>query len=153
MVVNTIIKKIREKLMNALKAYVSVRTRFVTNLTVLDSHVKRPRQCHLQSVGLKGQALIDRRWVFRGVRIQLSFLHPWSLFPGGGLGASGFWPFFPALNLCTYLFIIQSVLIDPSPPLVSQVGAYFCIHPITRPLLLSISCVDRSLHRPNVFSH
>ena len=72
-----------------------VRTRFVTNLTVLDSHVKRPRQCHLQSVGLKGQALVTRWWVFRGVRAWSSFLHPWNPSPGAGLGGSGFWPFFP----------------------------------------------------------
>ena len=53
-----------------------VRTRFVTNLPVLDSHMKRPRQYHLQSVGLKGQALVTRRWVFRGSSYIVKFPSP-----------------------------------------------------------------------------
>ena len=84
----------------------SVRTRFVTNLTVLGSHVKRPKQCHLQSVGLKGQALVTRWWVCHGVHTRLSYLHPWSLSPGGGLGGSGFWPFFPARSIDYSLFLL-----------------------------------------------
>ena len=44
----------------------------------------------------------------------------------------------------THLYIIWSFLVDPSPPLVSRVGAYFCIHPINRPLLLSASREDWS---------
>ena len=44
--------------------------------------------------------------VFRGVRTWLSCLHPWSLSPGGGLGGSGFLPFFPAFSLDYLLFLL-----------------------------------------------
>ena len=72
---------------------------------MLGSHVKRPKQYHLQSVSLRSQALVTRRWVSRDVHTWFSFLHPWSLSSGGGLGGSGFWPFFPAPSL-DYLFFL-----------------------------------------------
>ena len=39
---------------------------------------------------------------------DLNRVHPESLSPGGGLGGSGFWPFFPApcFRLLTFPFIL-----------------------------------------------
>ena len=44
----------------------------------------------------------------------------------------------------TPLYIIWSFLVDLGPPLVGQIGAYFCTRSISRPLLLFVSCEDRS---------
>ena len=44
--------------------------------------------------------------VFHGVRTRLSFLHPWSPSPRGGLGGSGFWPFFPAPSIDHLLLLL-----------------------------------------------
>ena len=48
------------------------------------------------------------------------------------------------LSWCINLHIILTFLVDLSPPLVGQAGAYFCTRPISCPSLLSVSCDDRS---------
>ena len=93
---------------------------------ILGSHVKRPKQYHLQSVGLKGQALITRRWVFHGVHTQLNRVRPGSLSPKGGLGGSGFWPFFPA----------------PSPGLLVPPFILACIHYLSSTCRIDFSKTD-----------
>ena len=82
---------------------------------ILGSHVKTPKQYHLQSVNLKGQALVTRQWIFCGVHTQLNRVRSRSLSPRGGLGGSGFWPFFPAsLPDCLPLSFILAYIPYPS---------------------------------------
>ena len=55
--------------------------------------------------------MVTKQWVFRDIHTWLSRLRPRSLSLGGGLGGSGFWPFFPApsLGLLVPLFILACV--------------------------------------------
>ena len=46
--------------------------------------------------GLERLGLGHQMVSFPGVYTRLSVLYPWSPSPGGGLGGSGSWPFFPA---------------------------------------------------------
>ena len=89
----------------------SVKTRFVTNITVLDSHVKRPKQCHLQSVGLKGQALVTRWWVFLWCSCMVRFSSPLESFSWRWAGRLWFLAIFPSLlsRSFTFPFILVSV--------------------------------------------
>ena len=81
---------------------------------MLDSHVKKSKQYHLQSMGLKGQALVTRQWIFRNVHTQLNRVRSRSLSPRGELRGSGFFPFFPA-SLSGLLVSLIILVCTPSP--------------------------------------
>ena len=60
--------------------------------------------------------MVIRQWIFRGVHTYLNRIRSRSLSPGGGLGGSGFWPFFPASlsGLLVPLFILVCILYPSS---------------------------------------
>ena len=64
---------------------------------ILGSHIKRPKQYNLQSVGLKGQALVTGRWLIVVFIRKINYARSRSLSPRYGLEGSGSQPFFLAI--------------------------------------------------------
>ena len=83
-----------------------VRTQIETNLTVLGSHVKKAQTMSFVERGFEKLGLDHQVVSFSWRSYKASDLHPWSLSPGGGLGGSGFWSFFPARSIDYSLFLL-----------------------------------------------
>ena len=64
---------------------------------ILGSHVKNAQTISFVERGFERLGLGHQTVVCRGVHIELNRVRSRSLSPRGGLGGSGFWPFFPAL--------------------------------------------------------
>ena len=66
---------------------------------ILGSHIKKAQTISFVERGFERLGLGHQTVVCRGVHIELNRVRPRSLSPGGGLGGSDFWPFFPASSL------------------------------------------------------
>ena len=66
---------------------------------ILGSHVKKAQTISFVERGFERLGLGHRTVVCRGVHTELNRVRLRSLSPGGGLGGSSFWPFFPATFL------------------------------------------------------
>ena len=64
---------------------------------ILGSHVKKAQTISFVERGFKRLGLGHQMVVCRGVHIELNHDRSRSLSPRGGLGGSGFLPFFPTL--------------------------------------------------------
>ena len=64
---------------------------------ILGSHVKKAQTISFVERGFERLGLSHQTVVCRAVHIELNRVHSRSLSPGGGLGGSGFLPFFPTL--------------------------------------------------------
>ena len=74
-----------------------VRPRFVTTHNNVGFARKKAQTISFVERGFERLGLGHRMVVSRGVHIELNRVRSRSLSPRGGLGGSGFWPFFPAL--------------------------------------------------------
>ena len=63
---------------------------------ILGLHVKKAQTISFIERGFERLGLGHRTVVSRGVHTKLNRVRSRSLSPGGGLGGSSFWPFFPA---------------------------------------------------------
>ena len=63
---------------------------------ILGSHVKKAQTISFVERGFEILGLGHQTVVNRGVHTELNCVRLRSLFPGGGLGGSSSWPFFPA---------------------------------------------------------
>ena len=66
---------------------------------MLGSHVIKAQTISFVERGFERLGLGHQTVVCRGVHIESNRVRSRSLSPGGGLGGSGFWPFFPASSL------------------------------------------------------
>ena len=122
-----------------------VRTQFVTNHNSVGFARKKAQTISFVERGFERLGLGHEAVGFSWCSYMVKLSSPLESFSWRWAGRLWFFAIFSSpLVWCTNLFIIQSFLVDPSPPLIGQAGAYFCIYPINRPLLLSISCEDRS---------
>ena len=78
---------------------------------ILGSHVKKAQTISFVERGFEILGLGHQTVVNRGVHTELNCVRLRSLFPGGGLGGSGSWPFFPATlsGLLASLFILACI--------------------------------------------
>ena len=64
---------------------------------ILGSHIKKVQTISFVERGFERLGLGHQTVFCRAVHIPLTRVRSRSLSPRGGLGGSGFWPFFPAL--------------------------------------------------------
>ena len=83
-----------------------VRARFVKTRNSVGFTRKKAQTISFIERGFERLGLGHKTVDFRGVHTYLNRIRPRSLSPGGGLGGSGFWPFFPAPSWCTNFYII-----------------------------------------------
>ena len=88
-----------------------VRTQFVTTHNNVGFACKKAQTISFIERGFERLGLGHRTVVFRGVHTELNRVRSRSLSLGGGLGGSGFWPFFPAPSpgLLVPLFILVCI--------------------------------------------
>ena len=75
-----------------------VRTQFVTTHNNVGFARKKAQTISFIERGFERLGLGHQTVVCRGVHIESNHVRLMSLSPGGGLGGSGFWPFFPATS-------------------------------------------------------
>ena len=83
-----------------------VRTQFVTNRNSIGFARKKAQTISFVERGFERLGLGRQPVGLRDMHTWLSHLRLRSLSPGGGLGGSGFWPFFPAPSLVCLLFLL-----------------------------------------------
>ena len=85
--------------MRRLLLIIDVRTQFVTTHNNVGFARKKAPTISFIERGFERLDLGHRTVVYRGVHTELNRVRSRSLSPGGGLGGSGSWPFFPATFL------------------------------------------------------
>ena len=88
--------------------YKIVRTQFVTTQYNVGFARKKAQTISFIERGFERLGLGHRTVVCRGDHIELNRVRSRSFSPGGGLGGSSFWPFFPAPFLGTSTFTLYS---------------------------------------------
>ena len=85
-----------------------MRTRFVSNHNSVGFARKKTQTISFVERGFERLGLSHQAVGFSWCSHMVKSFSPRSLSPGGGLGGSGFWPFFPASSLDCLLFLLYS---------------------------------------------
>ena len=127
----------------------NVRTRFVTTQNDIGFVHKNAQTILFVERGFEKLGFSHQTMVCRGVHIELNRVHLRSLSPGGELGGSGFWPFFPAQPLGALTFILYSPywLILALHLLIKQVPTSVPVPSAVPPCFLLVAMIEVTLSR------
>ena len=116
---------------------------------ILGSHVKKAQTISFVERGFERLGLGHRTVVGRGVHTELTRVRSRSLSPGGGLGGSGFWPFFlaPFFGASTFTLYSLSWLILVLHLLIRQVPTSVPVPSAVPPYFLLVAMIEVTLSR------